>query len=152
MEILEYVKILKENRKLRNNDEIEKFEDAIENILMTDKFEYLYCGFDDATEDEEVMYGIVHAIESYYGIIEKEQYFSIFINETQKIVKEAKEWVKLMNIRILNDDESLEQYIMTAKKYNNTVKSFLEDIMKEVILEDTELFGKPVSKFINGIE
>ncbi|BBK78779.1 Imm30 family immunity protein [Clostridium butyricum] len=152
MDILECVKILKENKKLSNNAEIEKFEDAIENILTTNKFEYLYCGFEDATEDEEVMYGLVHAIESYYGIIQKEQYFSVFINETQKIVSEAKEWVKLMNIRILNDDESLEQYIATAQKCNNTVKNFLQDIMKEVLLEDTELFSKPVSKFINGIK
>lgn len=152
MDILECVKILKENKKLSNNAEIEKFEEAIENILTTNKFEYLYCGFDDATEDEEVMYGLVHAIESYYEIIQKEQYFSVFINETQKIVSEAKEWVKLMNIRILNDDESLEQYITTAQKCNNTVKNFLQDIMKEVLLEDTELFSKPVSKFINGIK
>lgn len=152
MDILECVKILKENKKLSNNAEIEKFEDAIENILTTNKFEYLYCGFEDATENEEVMYGLVHAIESYYGIIQKEQYFSVFINETQKIVSEAKEWVKLMNIRILNDDESLEQYIATAQKCNNTVKNFLQDIMKEVLLEDTELFSKPVSKFINGIK
>lgn len=152
MDVLECVKMLKENRELRNDDEIEKFEDAIENILTTNKFEYLYCGFDDATEDEEVMYGLVHAIESYYGIIQKEQYFSVFINETQKIVSEAKEWVKLMNMRILNDDESLEQYITTAKTCNDTVKKFLRDIMKEVLLEDTELFSKPVSKFIKGIE
>ena len=150
MEILEYVKILRENRKLRSDIEIERFEEAIENILATDKFEYLYYGFDDTTEDEEVMYGLVHAIESYYGKLEEEKYFSVFINETQKIVYEAKEWVKLMNIRILNDDESLEKYI--AQKYNDKVKSFLEDIMKDILLEDTELFSKPVSKFINGIK
>ena len=96
MEILEYVKILRENRKLRSDIEIERFEEAIENILATDKFEYLYYGFDDTTEDEEVMYGLVHAIESYYGKVEEEKYFSVFINETQKIVYEAKEWVKLM--------------------------------------------------------
>lgn len=152
MEILEYVKILRENRKLRSDIEIERFEEAIENILATDKFEYLYYGFDDTTEDEEVMYGLVHAIESYYGKLEEEKYFSVFINETQKIVYEAKEWVKLMNIRILNDDESLEKYIATAQKYNDKVKSFLEDIMKDILLEDTELFSKPVSKFINGIK
>lgn len=152
MEILEYVKILRENRKLRSDIEIERFEEAIENILATDKFEYLYYGFDDTTEDEEVMYGLVHAIESYYGKLEEEKYFSVFINETQKIVYEAKEWVKLMNIRILNDDESLEKYIATAQKYNDKVKSFLEDIMKDILLEDTELFSKPISKFINGIK
>ena len=152
MEILEYVKILRENRKLRSDIEIERFEEAIENILATDKFEYLYYGFDDTTEDEEVMYGLVHAIESYYGKVEEEKYFSVFINETQKIVYEAKEWVKLMNIRILNDDESLEKYIATAQKYNDKVKSFLEDIMKDILLEDTELFSKPISKFINGIK
>lgn len=152
MDIIECVKVLKQNRKLSNNDEIEKFEDAIESILTTDKVEYLYCGFHDETEDEEVMYGLVHAIESYYGIMSKEEYFSIFIKETKNIYNEAKEWVKLMNIRILNDEESLEKYIGTAKKFNGTFKEFLKDIMQEVILEDKELFSESVSKFMNEIE
>ena len=152
MNISECVKELQQNRKLSNNDEIRKFEHAVKSIMSTDKINCLYYGFDDETEDEEVMFGLIHAIESYYGKIDKEVYFSIFIDETQEIVNEAREWVKLMNIRILNDNESLEAYIVTAKKYKNMVKNLLEGIIKEIITEDAELFTKPATKFINGIK
>lgn len=49
MNILEYAEILKENRELKNDTEIKKFEDAIENIIRTDKVEYLYDGLYDKT-------------------------------------------------------------------------------------------------------
>lgn len=151
MDVSKCVEILKENRMLRNDNEIENFEIAIEEILENGKVEDLYCGFDDKTEDDEVMFGLIHAIESYYGAIEYEQYFSIFIRETFKIFKIAKEWVKVMNIRIINDDESLNRYISVANKCNNEEKLFLREVMKEVMKEDKELFEDAVNKFINAI-
>lgn len=62
-----YIKVLKENRKLKNDNEIEIFEDAIEKLLETNDVKCLYCGFDNDTEEEEVMFGLVHAVESYYS-------------------------------------------------------------------------------------
>ena len=45
-----YIKVLKENRKLKNDNEIELFEDAIEKLLETNDVKCLYCGFDNDTE------------------------------------------------------------------------------------------------------
>lgn len=152
MNILEYAEILKENRELKNDTEIKNFEDAIENIIGTDKVEYLYDGLYDKTEDDEVMFSLVHAIESYYNLISKEEYFYIFIKKSKDIFNQAREWVKLMNIRILNDEDSLNIYIKVAQNLNVDMKEFLKSIMNEVILEDEDLFNKSVSKFINEIK
>lgn len=145
-----YIKVLKENRKLKNDNEIEIFEDAIEKLLETNDVKCLYCGFDNDTEDE-VMFGLVHAVESYYSSMNKEEYFRIFIDESKKIYNEASEWVKLMNIRILNDLESLDIYIGVVKQCSSEVKSFLINIMNDVLNEDKELFQEPVNKFISEI-
>ena len=146
-----YIEALKENRKLRSYNEIEKFEDAIEKLLITKDVKCLYCGFDNDTEEEEVMFGLIHAVESYYSSMNKEEYFRIFIDESKKIYNEASEWVKLMNIRILNDLESLDIYIGVAKQCSSEVKSFLINVMKDVLNEDKELFQEPVNKFISEI-
>ncbi len=147
-----YIKVLKENRKLKNDNEIEIFEDAIEKLLETNDVKCLYCGFDNDTEEEEVMFGLVHAVESYYSSMNKEEYFRIFIDESKKIYNEASEWVKLMNIRILNDLESLDIYIGVVKQCSSEVKSFLINIMNDVLNEDKELFQESVNKFIYGID
>ena len=64
MNILHEVRILNENKLLRTNEEIEKFECAIENILSNEDYKdikYLCTGFDDNTEDDEVMFEIGRA-------------------------------------------------------------------------------------------
>lgn len=65
MNILEEMKILNENKLLRTNEEIEKFECAIENILSNEDYKdikYLCKGFDDNTEDDEVMFDLILSV------------------------------------------------------------------------------------------
>lgn len=71
MDILVEFTELKNNRLLRDESEVEKFEKAIENILdMNDvnHIEILCQGFDDLTENDEAMFGLIHAIESNEGV------------------------------------------------------------------------------------
>ena len=117
MNIPEEVKILNENKLLRSNEEIEKFECAIDNILNNKDYmdiRYLCTGFDDSTENEEVTFGIVHAIESYDSIADTNLTLKEFIDAIPNVYSYAKEWIKIMNKRILNDDESLEEHIKVA--------------------------------------
>lgn len=153
-DIVYYNNLLKNSRKLQDDDEIDAFEIAIEKLCSAEKIDFLYDGFDDETEDEEVMFGLVHAIESYYinEKISKEEYFSIFIEKSKQIYKVAEEWVILLNIRILNDNESLKKYIQIAKEKDEGTKNFLIDIMHCILQEDEELFNQSVSKFITGIK
>ncbi|MGG1516932.1 Imm30 family immunity protein [Paenibacillus oryzisoli] len=71
MHIENVVQMLVENRLLRNEQEIVHFEEAIATISKENKVEnikYLCLGFDDKTEKDEVMFGLVHAIEAYDNV------------------------------------------------------------------------------------
>ncbi|MFP7476957.1 Imm30 family immunity protein [Terribacillus saccharophilus] len=83
MDILVELQNLKDNRLLRDDQEVEKFEKAIENILkMKDgnRITFLCQGFDDDTENDEVMFGLIHAIESYDNIVGSVSSLNILAN------------------------------------------------------------------------
>ena len=155
MNILDEVKILNENKLLRTNEEIEKFEEAIENILSNEDYndiKYLCTGFDDNTEDDEVMFGLIHAIESYDRIADVKLTLKEFIESIPSVYSNAKEWIKIMNKRILNDESSLDEYIEIVKNCNEELKLILIELMNEVKKDNPDRFSQPVNKFLNYIK
>ncbi|EIW19138.1 MULTISPECIES: Imm30 family immunity protein [Pelosinus] len=154
MNILNEVKKLQSSRLLRTKNEIEDFESSIENILNTKDYKnikYLCLGFHDNTEDDEVMFGLVHAIESYYKLIGAKKYFEEFIHSITGDLDNAREWIKLLNIRILNDEPSLKEYIMVVRSSDQTIKNFLIDIMQEIKKDNPHKFSESVNEFLRGI-
>lgn len=149
MNIQELVCQMIKNKKLRNNYEIEKYEQAIEQLINHNKLEELYFGFDDNTNDDEVMFGLVHVIESFYEEVGEEEYFFIFINQIKMIYIESKEWVKLMTIRILNDIQSRNEFIKVFQKSNQEDKDFIINLMEDIELNNVEHLKDLTSKFTN---
>lgn len=137
------------NKKLRNNYEIEKYEQTIEQLINHNKLKELYFGFDDNTNDDEVMFGLVHAIESFYEEVGEEEYFFIFINQIKMIYIESKEWVKLMTVRILNDIQSRNEFIKVFQKSNQDDKDFIINLMEDIELDNVEHLNDLTSKFTN---
>ena len=155
MNIVDEVKKLQENKLLRTNGEIEKFEEAIDNILSFENYEhikYLCTGFDDNTKDDEVMFSLVHAIESYDNIVESRLSLKEFLYAIPNVYSYAKGWVIIMNKRILNDDNSLKSYIDVAKNCDNSLKMILIELMNEIKKDNPERFSQVVDKFLLGIK
>ena len=75
MNTQELVNQMIKSKKLRNNHEIEKYEQSIEQLINHNKLEELYLWFDDNTDDDEVMFGLIHAIESFSEEVWEEEYF-----------------------------------------------------------------------------
>lgn len=149
MNTQELVDQMIKSKKLRNNHEIEKYEQSIEQLINHNKLEELYLGFDDNTEDDEVMFGLVHAIESFCEEVGKEDYFFIFINQIKMIYIESKEWIKLMTVRILNDIESRNEFIKIFQKSKQEDKDFIINLMRDIELDNIEHLKDLTSKFTN---
>lgn len=149
MNTQELVDQMIKSKKLRNNHEIEKYEQSIEQLINHNKLEELYLGFDDNTEDDEVMFGLVHAIESFCEEVGEEEYFFIFINQIKMIYIESKEWIKLMTVRILNDTESRNEFIKIFQKSKQEDKDFIINLMKDIELDNIEHLKDLTSKFTN---
>jgi hypothetical protein len=117
MNIKDEIQKLQKNRLLKNKNEVHDFEEAIENILSFRDVKLvkdLCSGFDDQTEDYEVMFGLVHVIEDFTG----EEGLYEMAKAIPDMLPRAKEWVTVLHYRILIDDPSRELYTKVLKNIN----------------------------------
>ena len=131
---------------LRNEAETKRFDK-----ILTDIYKYknkmllsrLYTIFDDKTEDDEVMYGLVHLIEEFPA----EEQIEEFIKSINLMIPNAKEWAKLLLIRILNhkDCRKLFVNILSKSKKKNLI---INKLLLEIKNEDIDLFGNIVDTII----
>ena len=132
---------------LKNEAEIKRFDEILINIYKyKDKIPLsrLYTVFDDNTEDDEVMYGLIHLIEEFPPEVEIEE----FIKSINLMVPNAKEWAKLLLIRILNHKDCRNLFINIISNYkkNNLI---INKLLLEIKNEDINLFGKVVDTIIS---
>lgn len=138
---------LKNNRLLRDESEVEKFEKSIENILdmkNVNHIEILCQGFDDLTEKDEVMFGLIHAIESYDKIVSSEVSLKLLANSIPKMLPHAKEWLKILHKRILNHETSRNTYKKIIPTLNN-------DTQKIVVSQLTSIKERNPSRFEESV-
>ncbi|MBB6624500.1 Imm30 family immunity protein [Clostridium gasigenes] len=137
---------LKNNRLLRDRDEFINFEEAVQNLsnVRDPKIIIELCKcLDDNTEDEEVMFGLVHLIEDFDekdGLLE-------LAKAVPKMLPQAKKWVKILHYRILNDAPSRRMYKSIFKILDDSNKEIIKSILLEISHEDNAEF----SGYINEI-
>lgn len=151
MDIKDEILKLQKSRLLRNTDEVNDFELAIENIVSQKDVKLikdLCSGFDDQTEDHEVMFGLVHAIEDFEG----EEGLLEMIQAISSMLPHAKEWATILNYRILNHEPSRTLYINVLKKVDKSVKDIAVGILEEVKAEDPTRFENSVNKVLVAIK
>jgi len=155
LEILFELTELKNNRLLRDENEVEKFEKSIENILeMKDvsHIEVLCQGFDDLTENDEVMFGLIHAIESYDNIVDSEASLKVLANSIPKMLPHAKEWLKILQKRILNHEPSLNIYKEIIPTLNKDVQAYIISQLIVIKEKNTSKFEKSVNLILEYLK
>lgn len=155
MDILVELTELKNNRLLRNESEIEKFEKSIENILdMKDvnHIEILCQGFDDLTENDEVMFGLIHAIESYDKIVSSEISLKVLANSIPKMLPHAKEWLKILHKRILNHEPSRNIYKEIIPTLDNDTKKNIVSQLNSIKERNPSRFEESVNSILDFLK
>ena len=142
---------LKNNRLLRSKLEINNFESAIESITTLNNaslIKDLCTGFDDQTEDSEVMFGLIHAIEDFEG---EEGIFEM-AKAIPNMLPHAKEWAKILNYRILNHEPSRKIYAEVLKKVDGLAKDTIIQILYEIKTEDPIRFEVTVNEVLSSLK
>lgn len=152
MEIDIYLKNLYNNRLMENEKEIQEFEVSLSKILEyrdVSTISGLCLALDDDTEQFEVMFGLVHAIESLYEHSIDEG-LKLITNTIPRILNNAIEWIEILHYRILNHPQVRLAYgqILTEidVKTADQIKGLLLDIKKE----DPEKFSDAVDEVISN--
>jgi hypothetical protein len=104
----------------------------IENALMklaenprSDYLRELYLIFDDECQHQEVMFSLIHFLES----LDVKEQLQAFVDVIPSLAISAPEWTKLLYNSILNDEQAfivykdILQFLDSLKR--NTIKQFL---------------------------
>ncbi|APM39140.1 Imm30 family immunity protein [Clostridium kluyveri] len=154
MDINIEAKKLKDNRLLKTEEEIRNFEQAVENIISmkdVNNIKYLCLGFDDSTEHDEVMFGLIHAIESYDKMFGAEEALAKLAEAIPDMYPHAKEWVKVLHKRILNDAPSRKIYVKVISNSDSSIKKTVIDLFSDIMEKNPSKFEMAVNEFLAGL-
>ena len=119
------------NRLLKDNKEIEIFEENLEILSETFTEEDIIelCSIlDDRTENVEVMFGAIHLLET----LSSEKAFENTIKGVVEMFNKSPEWANIIIYRCLNDEFSVQMINQVKDRLNiKTVEKFKE-ILSEI--------------------
>jgi hypothetical protein len=135
MKSRELINTLLNSRKLRSKEDVYSFDhalSAIGNDINDEDIQKLYEVFDDNAYYQEVMWGLVHYIES----LDVERSMVGMFNSYDLLTERGIEWCKNIHYRIFNDNAATSIYSKILGRMNEELKEkwsiFLKDIVKEV--------------------
>lgn len=153
MDIKTCLKKLHDNRLLENEIEIQEFEDSLSKILDhgdVSVISDLCLVFDDNTEQFEVMFGLVHGIESLYKN-NIEEGLTFVAKAVPKMINQAKEWVKVLHYRILNHSQVRLAYGRVLSQLDSSIVVTIKNLLIEIKNEDPEMFSKAVDEVVSSM-
>lgn len=151
MDINIVTQTLIDNRLLRSQQEITDFELAISIILNLKDLNHirnLCLGFDDTTEHDEVMFGLIHAIEYYDKDFGLEQSLVVLSEALPCMLPHAKEWAKTLHKRILNHEPSSKIYSKIISQEDDNVKNIAIQLLDEIKERNPKRFQVSVDEFL----
>jgi hypothetical protein len=96
------IEVLEANHLLLSPDEVAAFEHALAELTQNpnpDDLPKLHLTLNDACQQPEVMFSLVHFLESF----DLQEQLQAFIQVLPDLVKRAAEWTTILHTRIMND-------------------------------------------------
>lgn len=129
-------------RKLSSNEEYELFEEALQklqgNISIDDVYE-ICNAFCDDTEDDEVMFEIIHLIEQLQG----DEYLKCIATCSPDMAG-AHEWAMTLNKRIINNQGCFEKYMEIISKMEKVHRDKILKLLVDVKDDNPKRFAEKV--------
>lgn len=129
------IDVLEANRFLRSLDEVALFEQTLEKLAQNpDPADLLslHLVLDDACEQPEVMFSLVHFLESF----EVQEQVQAFIQVMPDLVKRAAEWTAILHSRIMNNDVARSVFEEEMQAISNHQQSEIHQLL---LLASTKL-------------
>lgn len=107
----------------------EKFEMLVAEACETrsrDAIASLIDCLDDACEFDEIIFGVVHAVESF----PTEEYFAVLSERFPIIVSQSPRWTSILIMRIMNVDGEFAKFLATLSDAKDETKNDVIRVMK----------------------
>lgn len=145
METKELLAQLQANRKVRTGDEVEKFLEAIAEINDLQDYRnipLLFTGFDDESEDFEMMYEIIHTAENYIDQVGMELYLQMLFQSLVPVSNHGRTWIRFMLQRILNSSTALVAAKLMVRTCEKETRDLMYVFLDEIYQENPVQFAE----------
>ncbi len=122
------IEVLAANRLLRSPDEVARFEQTLEKLAQNPDpkdLPSLHLILDDACEQPEVMFSLVH----FLGSFEVQEQVRSFIQVMPDLVKRAAEWTAILHSRMMNDEVARSVFEEEMQAINNQKQSEIHQLL-----------------------
>jgi hypothetical protein len=136
MNATQWIEILNANKFMRSDEEVMSFEYALAELALDRNSEYLptlYLVLDDRCEQHEVMYGLIHFLESF----ELKDYLQAFIDALDRTIVNAKEWTMILLYGILNRDLARNLYSEMLHSTNSKNRDLCTTLLQEIAANES---------------
>lgn len=124
------INILKANKLMRSPDEVTAFENALASLVdrpQNEDLPDLHLILDDRCEQPEVMFGLIHFLESF----DVSSQIQAFVTVVPQLMLVASEWTRILHSRILNDDDACRLYRDILHSLNSQKPNFVRQLLEE---------------------
>ncbi|WP_046214902.1 Imm30 family immunity protein [Paenibacillus wulumuqiensis] len=144
-----YVNTLYQIRLLETQEECEEFDQLLEILDNEQNFDLkdLFMVFDENTLEEEVMFGLVHYVESF----EAEDYLRSLLDSLINIPSHSIYWIEILLKRILNNDEYKKTLISILGSQDERIDFQLKSILQSVQEDNPARFSSPVDEVLTKL-
>ncbi|MEG4306349.1 Imm30 family immunity protein [Microcoleus sp. D3_18a_C4] len=125
-----WISILEANNLMRSADEVIAFENALASLAdrpQDEDLPDLHLILDDRCEQPEVMFGLIHFLESF----DVSAQIQAFVTVVPQLMLVASEWTRILHSRILNDDEACRLYRDILHSLNSQEPNFVRQLLEE---------------------
>ena len=142
MEKIKEIQNLMDSRTLNSDSECELFEKSIQNLqgnISLNDIENLLKVFYDETNNDEIMFSLIHLIETLRGedYLKKIAIFS-------PLMTDAHEWAMTLNKRILNSQTFFEMYTDIIKSLNSDSKKKILALLDDIKEDNPQRFSEKI--------
>lgn len=130
--MINLLETLKKNRLMKTSEEVSIFEETLEKIAERADDKYLkdlHLILDDDCEKPDVMFSLVHLLESF----DPQKQLEAFIAVIPQLMITAPEWTKIIHYRIINDELACKIYQESLELANKKTPHFLYQLLNESV-------------------
>ncbi|MGG5507172.1 MULTISPECIES: Imm30 family immunity protein [unclassified Myroides] len=143
-------------RLMTSDAEVELFEEALHFLFVQEKIENIplfLSVLDDRTEKEEVMYGILHAIESYASTLGFPKYVETLLDAMDSWQEQAEEWQELLFLRMINNEACFADLVrIVSLQKKEELKKHLQLIFLRIMQRNEIKFGQQCRLLLNALD
>jgi len=149
MNATQLIEILNANKFMRSDEEAMNFDLALAELALHPNREYLpalYLVLDDRCEQHEVMYGLIHFLESF----EIKDQLQAFIDAIDRMIVNAKEWTMILLYGIINQDLSRNLYSEMLHSTHSQNRDLCTTLLQEIVVNESPPLSSRAESVISG--